>query len=148
MSMVICLQRLSFHLFECNLHSLKNIKSFVKWKTCSLFLLSCHSSLTKNRVPPTDLVNILSSRYSFAIVGINITDLAYSLLVSGALKTHLYNVAPEMPSLLHFQQTFCEYIGLGWTVFYRYFSRILIYVFFILLRILNVFASELKKVFF
>ncbi|XP_070305829.1 ELMO domain-containing protein 1-like [Salvelinus sp. IW2-2015] len=46
-------------------------------------------------------------RYSFAIVGINITDLAYSLLVSGALKTHLYNVAPEMPSLSHFQQTFC-----------------------------------------
>ena len=46
--------------------------------------------------------------FSFAIVGINITDLAYSLLVSGALKTHLYNVAPELPSLLHFQQTFCE----------------------------------------
>uniref|UniRef100_A0A8C2GAI7 ELMO/CED-12 domain containing 1 n=1 Tax=Cyprinus carpio TaxID=7962 RepID=A0A8C2GAI7_CYPCA len=45
--------------------------------------------------------------YSFAIVGINITDLAHSLLVSGALKTHLYNVAPEMPSLVHFQQTFC-----------------------------------------
>uniref|UniRef100_A0A8C7WZD0 ELMO/CED-12 domain containing 1 n=1 Tax=Oryzias sinensis TaxID=183150 RepID=A0A8C7WZD0_9TELE len=45
--------------------------------------------------------------YSFAIVGINITDLAYSLLVSGALKTHLYNVAPEMPNLQHFQQTFC-----------------------------------------
>ncbi|XP_051534063.1 ELMO domain-containing protein 1-like isoform X2 [Myxocyprinus asiaticus] len=45
--------------------------------------------------------------YSFSIVGINITDLAYSLLVSGALKTHLYNVAPEMPSLVHFQQTFC-----------------------------------------
>ncbi|XP_066555397.1 ELMO domain-containing protein 1 isoform X1 [Amia ocellicauda] len=45
--------------------------------------------------------------YSFAIVGINITDLAYSLLVSGALKTHLYNVAPETPTLLHFQQTFC-----------------------------------------
>ncbi|KAJ8276673.1 hypothetical protein COCON_G00084250 [Conger conger] len=45
--------------------------------------------------------------YSFAIVGINITDLAYALLVSGALKTHLYNVAPEMPSLANFQQTFC-----------------------------------------
>ncbi len=52
--------------------------------------------------------NLLWRRYSFAIVGINITDLAYSLLVSGALKTHLYNVAPEMPSLVHFQQTFCE----------------------------------------
>ncbi|XP_054902587.1 ELMO domain-containing protein 1 isoform X1 [Poeciliopsis prolifica] len=45
--------------------------------------------------------------YSFAIVGINITDLAYSLLVSGALKTHLYNVAPEMADLQHFQQIFC-----------------------------------------
>ncbi|XP_056910821.1 ELMO domain-containing protein 1 isoform X2 [Takifugu flavidus] len=45
--------------------------------------------------------------FSFAIVGINITDLAYSLLVGGALKTHLYNVAPEMASLQHFQQTFC-----------------------------------------
>uniref|UniRef100_A0A3B3R0T9 ELMO/CED-12 domain containing 1 n=1 Tax=Paramormyrops kingsleyae TaxID=1676925 RepID=A0A3B3R0T9_9TELE len=49
----------------------------------------------------------LQPRYSFAIVGINITELAYSLLVSGALKTHLYNVAPEMPNLVHFQQTFC-----------------------------------------
>lgn len=45
--------------------------------------------------------------YSFAIVGINITDLAHSLLMSGALKTHLYNVAPEMSNLQHFQQTFC-----------------------------------------
>ncbi|XP_033998093.1 ELMO domain-containing protein 1 [Trematomus bernacchii] len=45
--------------------------------------------------------------YSFAIVGINITDLAFSLLISGALKTHLYNVAPETPSLRDLQQTFC-----------------------------------------
>uniref|UniRef100_A0A4W6CTP5 ELMO domain-containing protein n=1 Tax=Lates calcarifer TaxID=8187 RepID=A0A4W6CTP5_LATCA len=55
-----------------------------------------------------------SSSYSFAIVGINITDLAHSLLVSGALKTHLYNVAPEIPSLLHFQQTFCESFNRFW----------------------------------
>ncbi|XP_043928543.1 ELMO domain-containing protein 1 isoform X2 [Protopterus annectens] len=45
--------------------------------------------------------------YSFAIVGINITDLAYTLLVNGALKTHFYNVAPEAPKLVHFQQLFC-----------------------------------------
>ncbi|XP_064413966.1 ELMO domain-containing protein 1 [Latimeria chalumnae] len=45
--------------------------------------------------------------YSFAIVGINITDLVYNLLLSGALKTHFYNVAPEVPTLAHFQQTFC-----------------------------------------
>lgn len=50
----------------------------------------------------------LFSSYSFAIVGINITDLAYNLLVSGALKTHFYNVAPEAPTLTHFQQTFCK----------------------------------------
>lgn len=49
-----------------------------------------------------------SHRYSFAIVGINITDLAYNLLVSGALKTHFYNIAPEAPTLSHFQQTFCK----------------------------------------
>uniref|UniRef100_A0A8C6T9V1 ELMO domain containing 1 n=1 Tax=Neogobius melanostomus TaxID=47308 RepID=A0A8C6T9V1_9GOBI len=47
-------------------------------------------------------------RYSFAIVGINMTELTYSLLLSGALKTHLYNVAPELPGLTHFQQTFCH----------------------------------------
>uniref|UniRef100_A0A3Q0S1F2 ELMO/CED-12 domain containing 1 n=1 Tax=Amphilophus citrinellus TaxID=61819 RepID=A0A3Q0S1F2_AMPCI len=57
--------------------------------------------------PKHKYVNLDFAWYSFAIVGINITDLAYSLLVTGALKTHLYNVAPEMPSLLHFQQTFC-----------------------------------------
>ncbi|GCB73691.1 hypothetical protein scyTo_0002772, partial [Scyliorhinus torazame] len=45
--------------------------------------------------------------FSFAIVGINITDLSYTLLVSGALKTHLYNVAPEAPSLFHFHKIFC-----------------------------------------
>uniref|UniRef100_A0A674MRI9 ELMO/CED-12 domain containing 1 n=1 Tax=Takifugu rubripes TaxID=31033 RepID=A0A674MRI9_TAKRU len=55
----------------------------------------------------TALQMLNDSLFSFAIVGINITDLAYSLLVGGALKTHLYNVAPEMASLQHFQQTFC-----------------------------------------
>ncbi|CAL9685114.1 unnamed protein product [Knipowitschia caucasica] len=45
--------------------------------------------------------------FSFAIVGINITELTYSLLLSGALKTHMYNVAPEAGNLQHFQQTFC-----------------------------------------
>uniref|UniRef100_A0A8C6T8E3 ELMO domain containing 1 n=1 Tax=Neogobius melanostomus TaxID=47308 RepID=A0A8C6T8E3_9GOBI len=49
-----------------------------------------------------------ASGYSFAIVGINMTELTYSLLLSGALKTHLYNVAPELPGLTHFQQTFCH----------------------------------------
>ncbi|ELK29030.1 ELMO domain-containing protein 1 [Myotis davidii] len=62
--------------------------------------------------PKTDfrgmgLLGLYNLQYSFAIVGINITDLAYNLLVSGALKTHFYNIAPEAPTLSHFQQTFC-----------------------------------------
>ncbi|XP_008582654.1 PREDICTED: ELMO domain-containing protein 1 isoform X4 [Galeopterus variegatus] len=62
--------------------------------------------------PKTDfrgmgLLGLYNLQYSFAIVGINITDLAYNLLVTGALKTHFYNIAPEAPTLSHFQQTFC-----------------------------------------
>jgi len=57
----------------------------------------------------TNVAASFSYSYSFAIVGINITDLAYNLLVSGALKTHFYNVAPEAPTLTHFQQTFCKW---------------------------------------
>ncbi|XP_018556374.1 ELMO domain-containing protein 1-like [Lates calcarifer] len=64
-----------------------------------------HSEINKPEWEQKNLDKAIG--YSFAIVGINITDLAHSLLVSGALKTHLYNVAPEIPSLLHFQQTFC-----------------------------------------
>lgn len=45
--------------------------------------------------------------YSFAIVGINITGLAYSLLVAGHLKTHFYNVVQGQPHLQHFHQVYC-----------------------------------------
>ncbi|KAJ8256779.1 hypothetical protein COCON_G00189310 [Conger conger] len=63
-----------------------------------------HSNMSKAEWEKTTLDKAIG--YSFAIVGINITDLVFSLLASGALKTHLYNVAPETPSLTHFQQTF------------------------------------------
>ena len=32
-------------------------------------------------------------RYSFAIVGINLTHMAYKLLADGSAKSHIYNVA-------------------------------------------------------
>ncbi|KAG7265497.1 hypothetical protein CRUP_003586, partial [Coryphaenoides rupestris] len=48
-----------------------------------------HSELSPSEWEQKSLDKAIS--FSFAIVGINITDLAYSLLVSGALKTHLYN---------------------------------------------------------
>ncbi|XP_030632730.1 ELMO domain-containing protein 1 [Chanos chanos] len=64
-----------------------------------------HSTLSKAEWERRSLEKAIG--FSFAIVGINITELVYKLLMSGSLKTHLYNVAPEMPSLVHFHQTFC-----------------------------------------
>ncbi|XP_038610916.1 ELMO domain-containing protein 2 isoform X3 [Tachyglossus aculeatus] len=45
--------------------------------------------------------------YSYAIVGINLTEMAYSLLKSGALKFHLYNLVPGTPTIEHFHQFYC-----------------------------------------
>lgn len=48
-------------------------------------------------------------RYSYAIVGINLTEMAYSLLKNGALKAHLYNAVPGLPQMEHFHQFYCKY---------------------------------------
>ncbi|XP_014441808.1 ELMO domain-containing protein 2 isoform X3 [Tupaia chinensis] len=45
--------------------------------------------------------------YSYAIVGINLTEMAYSLLKSEALKFHLYNFVPGTPTMEHFHQFYC-----------------------------------------
>uniref|UniRef100_A0AAZ3Q9Q9 ELMO domain-containing protein n=1 Tax=Oncorhynchus tshawytscha TaxID=74940 RepID=A0AAZ3Q9Q9_ONCTS len=45
--------------------------------------------------------------YSYAIVGINLTEMAYSLLKSGALKPHFYNTVSGRPQLQHLHQLFC-----------------------------------------
>ncbi|XP_010886638.2 ELMO domain-containing protein 2 isoform X2 [Esox lucius] len=45
--------------------------------------------------------------YSYAIVGINLTEMAYSLLKSGALKPHFYNTVSGRPELQHFHQLYC-----------------------------------------
>ncbi|XP_019389925.1 PREDICTED: ELMO domain-containing protein 2 isoform X2 [Crocodylus porosus] len=45
--------------------------------------------------------------YSYAIVGINLTEMAYSLLKSGALKSHFYNAVPGLPNIEHFHQIYC-----------------------------------------
>ncbi|KAG2465856.1 ELMO domain-containing protein 2 [Polypterus senegalus] len=42
--------------------------------------------------------------YSYAIVGINLTEMAYSLLSSGVVKPHFYNLVPGSPQLEHFQR--------------------------------------------
>lgn len=45
--------------------------------------------------------------YSYAIVGINLTEMAYSLLRSGALKPHFYNSVAGKPHINHFHQLYC-----------------------------------------
>ncbi|XP_001367440.1 ELMO domain-containing protein 2 [Monodelphis domestica] len=45
--------------------------------------------------------------YSFAIVGINLTEMAYSLLKSNALKFHFYNSVSGCPTMEHFHQFYC-----------------------------------------
>lgn len=45
--------------------------------------------------------------YSYAIVGINLTEMAYSLLKSGALKPHFYNTVLGSPEVQHFHQLYC-----------------------------------------
>ncbi|XP_026888329.2 ELMO domain-containing protein 2 isoform X2 [Electrophorus electricus] len=45
--------------------------------------------------------------YSYAIVGINLTEMAYSLLRTGALKRHFYNMVTGEPQLHHFHQFYC-----------------------------------------
>ncbi|XP_033110676.1 ELMO domain-containing protein 1-like [Anneissia japonica] len=45
--------------------------------------------------------------YSFAIVGINLTSLAYHLMLDGDLKTHFYNTCSGTPLISHFHQVYC-----------------------------------------
>jgi len=45
--------------------------------------------------------------YSFAIVGINLTLMAYKLLQDTALKSHLYNVTEGRPTIDNFHHFYC-----------------------------------------
>lgn len=45
--------------------------------------------------------------YTFAIVGINLTSMAYNLLQNGAAKTHLFNLKAQYLGLKHFHRLYC-----------------------------------------
>uniref|UniRef100_A0A1B6DXP2 ELMO domain-containing protein n=1 Tax=Clastoptera arizonana TaxID=38151 RepID=A0A1B6DXP2_9HEMI len=45
--------------------------------------------------------------YAFAIVGINLTSMAYHLFKDGTAKTHVYNVSKSLPSMRIFHQFYC-----------------------------------------
>lgn len=45
--------------------------------------------------------------YTFAIVGINLTSMAYKLFKSGAAKTHFYNVSRKCPTIDAFHKFYC-----------------------------------------
>ncbi|OQR77654.1 ELMO domain-containing protein 1-like [Tropilaelaps mercedesae] len=48
-----------------------------------------------------------TSGYSFAIVGINLTDLIFRLLRKGQLKTHLYNAMRTVVGMEDFHKLYC-----------------------------------------
>ena len=48
-------------------------------------------------------------RYSFAIVGINMTSLAYNLLCQDILKPYMYNTVGGPAQLHHFHNFYCTY---------------------------------------
>lgn len=55
---------------------------------------------------------IFEDSYSFAIVGINLTHLAYTLWKDHSAKTHVYNLCSQQlsvagPTLLHFHRFYC-----------------------------------------
>lgn len=45
--------------------------------------------------------------YTFAIVGINLTSLAYHLLKNGSAKTHIYNLNTTQVNIVHFHKLYC-----------------------------------------
>lgn len=45
--------------------------------------------------------------YTFAIVGINLTSMAYTLLKKGVAKTHIYNLNTTHPTIEHFHKFYC-----------------------------------------
>nr|CAG4644177.1 EOG090X0AMT [Lepidurus arcticus] len=45
--------------------------------------------------------------YSFAIVGINLTSMAYNLWKEGWARSHIYNTCIGVPTLRHFHQFYC-----------------------------------------
>lgn len=45
--------------------------------------------------------------YAFAIVGINLTSMAYHLFKDGTAKTHVYNVSKSLPGIRIFHQFYC-----------------------------------------
>lgn len=50
----------------------------------------------------------LIGRYSFAIVGINMTELVYVLLKKGSLRTHFYNMKTVPTNLDDFHEVYCK----------------------------------------
>lgn len=45
--------------------------------------------------------------YTFAIVGINLTSMAYNLMKKGTAKTHLYNLTTSNLEVRHFHKLYC-----------------------------------------
>lgn len=80
----------------------------------SYFVFTPELFTPHNETLISELMKVLScpvfwlNRYSYAIVGINLTEMAYSLLKNGALKPHFYNSVEGRPQIKEFHQLYCK----------------------------------------
>ena len=88
------------------------IQSFYVWIYLKWFCVSALTSFSLKQFAFLEfLCNLfLFFRYSFAIVGINLTHMAYKLLKESALKSHLFNFNEGRPTLDNFHHFYRYYL--------------------------------------
>ena len=68
--------------------------------------------ISKHQMPGSALLLLSplpASRFSFAIVGINITELQYRLMMKRKLRTHFYNLHSPQPSVDTYHEVYCKF---------------------------------------
>ena len=103
----------TLHFHHCNLCTACTLHDFCFFFFFCLFLLLVAAFLiSKHQMPGSALLLLSSlpaSRFSFAIVGINITELQYRLMMKRKLRTHFYNLHSPQPSVDTYHEVYCKF---------------------------------------
>ena len=79
---------------------------------CLLLPVVAAFLISKHQMPGSALLLLSplpASRFSFAIVGINITELQYRLMMKRKLRTHFYNLHSPQPSVDTYHEVYCKF---------------------------------------
>ncbi|XP_056319457.1 ELMO domain-containing protein 2 isoform X1 [Danio aesculapii] len=85
----------------------RQVLSHANHPTLGSVLIQKHHISTINLLFLLFITQVCVCRYSYAIVGINLTEMAYSLMKSDALKLHFYNSVSGKAEMQHFHQFYC-----------------------------------------